>query len=126
MVARRRQSGQYALVAADGGAGCREALRGLRRDCSSGTEVLVIEVHDHGDPGLRDLIAYPMSRSGDQVDGDFQLVGLDCAVPEPAMTVDKARTAAEFVAACWAEVGVETPLPPARLELLPPLWPSSR
>ena len=90
---------------------CRDALRRLRTDWPPGTELLVVEVHDQGDPGVRDLVAYPMNRSGDQVAGVHQVVAHDCPVEEPPPESDRRRRVTEFVASCWLAVGVGGQLP---------------
>jgi hypothetical protein len=76
-------------------------FRRLRSDWPTGTELLLVEVHDGDDELTWDLVAYPMDRRNNQVDGVAELVSEGLRVPGAS----DAREVAEWVAAAWKLAG---------------------
>lgn len=73
---------------------------------------MLIEVHDRGVRGVCDLVAYPMDRTGTQVDGEYQVLARDCPVPvSDDREFNDVEAIAEYVARCWIEAGVAIDLP---------------
>lgn len=84
------------------------AFRRLRSTWPAGTEVLLVEVHEGDDEGTWDLVAYPMDRRNNQVDGVAELVSESL----PVHGASDAREVAEWVASAWKVAGADRlPLP---------------
>lgn len=73
----------------------------LGNDWPSGTELLVIEVHEGEDEQAWDLVAYPMDHAGTQVDGVAECVLDGCARSWRKRWV----RGAEWVALAWDLAG---------------------